>query len=153
MTHRIFLLFFVLLIPSILFSQTESLDSLEIIPLNQKISSNTLYKISFISKVEIPKDAQFVINFPDGFDLSKVNLAGSNSIDGGFEVVVNNQQITIKRRGEGQTIEPGKRANVMFSVVKNPGNINTDYPIEFQILNSEQTALSNKEIFSVSFAQ
>ncbi|HDL18461.1 MAG TPA: hypothetical protein ENH29_05355, partial [Bacteroidetes bacterium] len=139
----LYFILFVVSVPLSGFGQNNAIDSLIVRPLSSKVNANTLYKITFVSPVMVPTDAQFILRFPDQFDLSQLNLAGSSKIDGGFLLIKKGQQIVVKRRGEGNIIDPGKALDLLLSVVKNPGKKSTDYQLQFQILNNQGVFLTD----------
>ena len=137
-----------LLWPAILFSQTAILDSIKVTPLDPKVNVSTLYRLSFVVTDTIPTDAQFALNFPDGFDLSQVTLAGSKTMNGGFKVTVAGQEVVIRRQGEGATIYPDKKVNLLFSTVKNPDTSNANYLLQIRILDGRGNSLTNVQTSS-----
>lgn len=104
-------------------------NSIEIRPLRADAGASTLYTLSFQLAETLDADAVIEVQFPTGFDLSKVNLAGSSTIDGGFLVSVNGQTITARRKGKGQPKNPGEQVDLKFSTVKNSTNPNDDHLI------------------------
>ncbi|RKY90591.1 hypothetical protein DRQ15_07065 [candidate division KSB1 bacterium] len=52
--------------------------------------------------------------------MSRVKLAGSSTINGGFKVSVDGQRVAIKRSGLGRPILPGENVEVKFANVRNP---------------------------------
>lgn len=155
MLKRIFLFFLIggFFSPISGYGQTIILDSLVVNPLLPKTNVNTLYNISFISSVEIVSNSQFIINFPDEFILDHLNLVGSSNINGGLLLIRDGQKVTVKRRGEGSVIEPGKRVNLALSIIKNPGIVNSNYQIQFHLANYQGVPVTETQLLYVVIEQ
>ena len=97
-----------------------TIDSLSVKPVNPEAEAITIYEVSFVLSDTLPSDAVIMVTFPDGFDLSRVKLAGSSTINGGFKVSVDGQRVAIKRSGLGRPILPGENVEVKFANVRNP---------------------------------
>ena len=97
-----------------------TIDSLSVKPVNPEAEAITIYEVSFVLSDTLPSDAVIMVTFPDGFDLSRVKLAGSSTINGGFKVSVDGQRVAIKRSGLGRPILPGESVEVKFANVRNP---------------------------------
>jgi len=98
-----------------------TIDSLSVKPVNPEAEAITIYEvINFVLSDTLPSDAVITVTFPDGFDLSRVKLAGSSTINGGFKVSVDGQRVAIKRSGLGRPILPGENVEVKFANVRNP---------------------------------
>ena len=97
-----------------------TIDSLSVKPVNPEAEAITIYEVSFVLSDTLSSDAVIMVTFPDGFDLSRVKLAGSSTINGGFKVSVDGQRAAIKRSGLGRPILPGENVEVKFANVRNP---------------------------------
>ena len=89
-------------------------------PLSAAAGTPTLYTLRFTAQDTVPRDARFVLLFPEGFRLNMLSLAGSSVMKGGFSVQVNGQKAQIVRKGEGQPVAPGTAVDLKFSLVGNP---------------------------------
>ncbi len=135
---------FVFVLSLVLKVAAQEIDSgVSVIPLNSKIGSHTLYEVKFTSSDTISQNARFSLTFPPEFDLSKVSLAGSNTMNGGFRVTVKDTIIEIGRNGEGKPVYPGNELNLLFSVVKNPDNAGKNYLVLFRVLEASGNTVSS----------
>lgn len=141
----LFFIFFTHSFPLVGYSQNSSIDSLIVHPFNSKVNAKTLYKISFISSGNIPSDAQFVFIFQDEFDLSQLNLAGSNKIDGGFTILTEDHRVIVRRRGEGHLVEQRTEVDLLLSIIKNPNVVRPIYLLQFQILDNQGVLITNNK--------
>ncbi len=112
-----------------LFAQSVPGNSVEVITLNSEAGAGSLYTLNFTLPDTLQPNAVLEIEFPPGFDLSKVNLAGSTSINGGFKVSVQGQTIKVSRKGKGGVKYPGDKVDLKFSTVINSSNSDDQYPI------------------------
>ncbi|HEX9654281.1 MAG TPA: hypothetical protein VGA99_11270 [bacterium] len=120
-------------------------DSVEVKALNTQASAASLYTLNFTLADTLYPDAGFEISFPPGFDVSKVTIAGSKAINGGFEVKVEGQKVLVTRKGRGAVKLPGEKVDVMFSTVTNPANPESNHKINVTIKKSQQ-ATRTKEL-------
>ena len=109
-----------------------SIDSLSIKFVNPIIGDDSLCELSFVVTDTLAPDAVFVVTFPNGFDVSGVQIAGSRTINGGFFVSVVGQKVTIRRQGVGRRILPGKKLDLSFSTVMN-ARVPGDYAVTVEI--------------------
>jgi hypothetical protein len=144
---------FLVLFPLSIFGQNTTIDSLVVQPLDSKINSNTLYKITFVSSVDIPSGAQIILIFPPEFDLSQLSLAGSNKIDGGFLLTKDGQRIVVQRKGEGNIVSQRSKVDLLLSVIKNPSIENSTYQLQFQILTNQSVSLTDIQTVDVAINQ
>lgn len=107
----LFLLTFVL--P--LFAQT----SLNVSPENRTAAAVSLYKLEFALPEALPADGALTVTFPEGFDLSRVKIAASATINGGFETHVKGRRVVIVRKGEGKSLNQGASVDLLLTAVKN----------------------------------
>lgn len=96
-------------------------SALTVTPGNDDFGASSLYRLDFTLPDSLPPGGAISIVFPDGFDLSRVNLAGSSVIKGGLSTVVRAQEVLVIRRGEGQARPRGQKVDLLLSTVKNPG--------------------------------
>ena len=148
-----YFILFLVLFPLSIFGQNSTVDSLVVQPLDSKINSNTLYKITFFSSVDIPSDAQIIMIFPSEFDLSQLSLAGSNKIDGGFLLTKDGQRIVVQRKGEGNIVGQRNKVDLLLSVIKNPRIENTAYQLQFQILTNQSVSLTDVQNVNLAISR
>lgn len=104
----------------------------------------TLYELNFILKDSLNAKSQLKITFPKSFDLSKVKMAGSATINGGFNIEVLDSTVILKRSGLGQTILPRKKIDVKFANVLNPPTPDRVYEVKVEIFNDNIKLLDKK---------
>lgn len=121
-----------------LFAQTKQ-DSVEVKALNSQAGAASLYSLDFTLADTLYPDAEFEVVFPAGFDVSKVTIAGSKAINGGFDVKVEGQKVLVQRKGRGSIKLPGEKVDVKFSTVTNPANPDSNHKINVTIKKSRQT--------------
>ncbi|RMD89468.1 MAG: hypothetical protein D6813_10630 [Calditrichaeota bacterium] len=119
-------------------------DSVKIHPLQPQAESVSIYEISFVTTEELQPKAQIVVIFPAEFDLSKVKIANSFTINGGFNVEVQGNRVVLKRTGQGDTIPAGKKVEVLFANVKNPPD--RSYSVEVGIVNENNINTQFKKL-------
>lgn len=74
------------------------------VPTNNVAGAGTIYTVSFTVQNALPANGKIVLSFPPGFDVSGVEVAYSNDVDGGFRVNVNAQAVTVTRDGTGTSV-------------------------------------------------
>ncbi len=104
-----------------LFGQSLSRDHVDVRPLSSTAGAATLYRFDFTLQDTLRPDGVIEVVFPEGFDLSRVVVAGSQSINGGFRVEVKGQTVVLRRQGRGAARRPGEKVDVMLATVRNPG--------------------------------
>jgi hypothetical protein len=102
-------------------------------PLDSSATAVTLYTVSFALPDSLHPDAEIAVTFPNGFDLKRVEIAGSSTITGGLDVSVDSQTVVIRRKGRGGTYAPGTQVDVKFATVVNPQQARDDYEVEVLI--------------------
>ncbi len=115
--------------PQGLFAQSAANNSVEVKTLNSEAGASSLYTLNFTLSDTLHPKAVLEIKFPAGFDLSKVNLAGSASINGGFKVSVQGQTIKLSRKGKGALKYPGDKVDLKFSTVVNSSRSDNEHLI------------------------
>jgi len=127
-----------------------TIDSLSVKPVNPEAEAITIYEVNFVLSDTLPSDAVITVTFPDGFDLSRVKLAGSSTINGGFKVSVEDSVVTITRTGLGREIPPGQKVEIKFGNVKNPTVPKVGYPISTSIWNRSGKRIAEEQISNVT---
>ena len=120
-------------------------DTIEVVAKHPESGRSSVYQISFQVSKPIPAKAIIRVTFPDNFDLSELMIAGSTTIDGGFELDVNKQVLTLKRSGLGREIRANEKVDVKFAIVKNPKQPADNYRIVVEILDESEKSLVKKE--------
>lgn len=133
-----------LFLVSLLLAQAPA-DSLQVKALNPEAGAASLYTLEFNLADTLYPDAQFEVAFPAGFDVSKVTIAGSKAINGGFAVKVEGQKVLVTRKGEGAVKLPGEKVDVMFAVITNPADPETNHQIHVSLKKSQE-ATRTKEL-------
>lgn len=121
-----------------------SQEQLEVKAMFPEANAITIYKLQFILADTLNTDSHIKIVFPADFDLTKVKMAGSSTINGGFKVTVDDSTVILKRSGLGNVISPGKKVDVKFANVKNPPTPDKLYNIKVEILNGNVKLIEKK---------
>ncbi len=100
-----------------------SQEKLTATAVNPLTNASSLYRIQFKSPVPLEVGAGFVLTFSGGFDLSRVNIAASSTILGGFTVRQNGQKLLVLRKARGPRLPAGKSVDLWISAVKNASSI------------------------------
>lgn len=108
-------------------------DSLKVNALNPAAGATSIYQVSFVTADTLYPDAQITLTFPEAFDLSKVVMANSTSINGGFKVEVNQNSVVLRRTGLGRPIMPGEAVEVKFANVVNPKEFDGEFNLQVEI--------------------
>ncbi|MBN2008657.1 hypothetical protein JW960_04835 [candidate division KSB1 bacterium] len=119
-------------------------DTVQITPESTEAGQSSIYQIQFSLEQEILPNAAIIVNFPAAFDLSGVLIAGSATINGGFQVTVNGTTVTIKRSGLGKTIKANQKVDVRFANVKNPTTPAASYAVQVQVQNGNNVKIVDK---------
>ena len=130
-----------MLATSLLVSNSYGENSINFFPKDATTEALTIYILEFSLEQPIPANANFRFTFPAEFDLAMVEIAGSSSINGGFEVSVKENQVQIARSGLGDEVPAGKKTDLKFALVKNPTEKKDDYPVTITILGADDSIL------------
>lgn len=135
----------VFVIPLLLFPLTAAIrptraasDTLRVRAIQPEASAISIYEVSFTLSQPLPADGSLILTFPQPFDLSRVVMAGSSTINGGFHVAVEGQRVILKRSGLGRVIPANTKVDVKFANVKNPLEAREDYAVRVEVLNGRQ---------------
>jgi len=143
-------LFVIMLIIGLIISKSDSImavpaDTIDVIAKHTEIAKSSVYQINFIVSKPIPVKAIIRVIFPDEFDLSDLMIAGSTTINGGFDLIVDKQVVTMKRSGLGREIPANEKVDVKFAIVKNPNQPADNYKIIVEILDNEEKSILKRE--------
>ncbi len=116
-------------------------NSVTFFPKDSSKNALTIYVLKFSLEKALPSDAAFRFLFSDGFDLSHVEIAGSSTINGGFEIEVKGQEVLISRTGLGDEIPAKKKAALKFALVINPDKAQENYPLDIEFLGGDAGVL------------
>jgi hypothetical protein len=120
-------------------------DTIEIVAKHPESGSRSTYQISFNISKKIPSKALIRVTFPGGFDLSNLMIAGSSTINGGFDLKVDGQVVTLKRSGLGREIPASEKVDVKFAIVKNPQQPADNYKVVIEIIDDDQASIVKHE--------
>ena len=95
-------------------------NKVQVSALQGKPKQNTLYKIELKLERALEKDAELEVDFPKAFNLSTVQVVGSNTVNGGFSHEITDSSIKIKRSGLGDSVPAGTTAEIFFGPIRNP---------------------------------
>ncbi len=76
-----------------------------------------VYVFSFTADQELSPRAGLAVVFPSGFDLSKVVMADSRSMDGGWLVRVQGDTVWAQRSGLGKAMAAGTAVDLILAAV------------------------------------
>jgi hypothetical protein len=89
----------------------------------------TIYDFVISINEEVPSKSQILLIFPSQFDLSKVSVADSRTLDGGLEVSVKQDTVEIKRSGRGKNIDANTPIDLKIGLIVNPADMQEEYLI------------------------
>ena len=138
---------FVILIFLIFAQNLFAIENLVIQPVQKTVSRVSIYRIEFTTTEAMAKDAEFVLTFPSDFNLSKVILASSKTINGGFKVTRNNSKVIVSRSGLGDEIPTGKKVEILLGNILNPGSAGNGYNVTIEINNGIGKATQSAATF------
>jgi len=92
-------------------------------------SATTDYTIAFTPQSTIPDDAEIVVTFPAGFDVTGVSNPSASGIDGGFSVSDSGQSVIIGRNGAGNPTAPAA-VSVSFDGIVNQSVVAANYTVD-----------------------
>lgn len=141
----ILILMFTIIISTNYFALSVPADTIEVIAKYPETGKNSIYQINFIVSKAIHPRAGFRVTFSDGFDLSDLLIAGSTTINGGFDLSVEKQVVIIKRSGLGREIPANEKVDIKFAIVKNPREPRDDYKIVVEILDETEKSIVKQE--------
>lgn len=143
----IFLFILLIMMLTFLISSAMALpaDSIEVIAKHPESAANSIYQVKFSVSKPIPANAMFRVTFPPEFDLSDLLIAGSTTINGGFEIAVDKQVVVMKRSGLGKEVPANQSADLKFAIVRNPGKPADDYKILIEILDGGEKSIFKAE--------
>lgn len=124
-------------------------DTVNVIARHPESSAKSIYKIEFRIEKPISPTAKLNVTFPAEFDLSELMIASSTTMNGGFDVEVNDQILTLKRSGLGREIKPNEKVDVKFAIVKNPLKPADNYRITVEIIEDERSVLKQEKIHRI----
>ncbi|MCI0512396.1 hypothetical protein L0128_04210 [candidate division KSB1 bacterium] len=108
-------------------------------PLFNQEKAATIYEVKFTVREALAADAEFELIFPGSYNLTKVTLAGSADINGGFQTSVKDSTVTLKRSGLGKIVPTGSVVTLQLATIVNPGKAG-EYPVRFQVKSSRGDA-------------
>jgi hypothetical protein len=130
---------------------TLSRDSLAVQALRAEPGKASIYKITFVTTDTLAADAEIVVTFPPAFDLSKLEIAGSSDINGGFKLERKDREVRLRRSGLGDKVPPGKKVSVQLGMVVNPASLAGLHEVGVQLRYSKQTSSIISKNQSVQF--
>lgn len=126
------------------------LDTVQVVAKHPESGRGSAYQVNFEISKPIPPKATIRVLFPDEFDLSDLMIAGSTTINGGFDLQVNSQVLTMKRSGLGREIPANEKVDVKFAIIKNPKEPADNYKLVIEILDeTEQTIVKREKLHKI----
>lgn len=120
-------------------------DSLLLVAKNPEAKASSIYQIDFEMSKAISPRASIHVKLPEAFDLSSLLVVGSNTINGGFEMMIKDRTITLQRSGLGREIKPNEKVDVKFAIIKNPTNPGDNYLIEIEVFDDSNKSIIHKQ--------
>jgi len=114
-------------------AQSPGRDSLAVKALRAEAGKPSLYEVSFVTTDTLAPNAAIVMAFPAAFDLSQLEIAGSNTINGGFTLERKAQEVLLRRTGLGAKIPPGKKVSIQLGLIVNPANLSASHQVRVQL--------------------
>lgn len=132
-------------------AQTAAPPSLQLRALQAEAAQPSVYELTFTPQETISPEAEFVLEFPPGFDLSRVKIASSDEMKGGFTVTVAQRKVFLKRTGLGPSIAPGTPVKLSVGVIVNPAELRTPQRASVQWRHNAQAALIAPQRHDIQF--
>jgi len=120
-------------------------DSVTVEIKNAQAEARSICQVNFRISKSISPQATIRVTFPSEFDLSKLLVAGSNTINGGFEMTVDNKVAIIKRSGLGREIQANEKVDVKFAIVKNPIRGDDNYSVQVEVFDDNNNSIIQKK--------
>jgi len=127
-------------------AQLPSRDSLAVKALRAAPGKASLYEVSFVTMDSLAANATIVISFPKAFDLSRLEIAGSSTINGGFTLARNGQDVQVRRTGLGAKISPGKKVSIQLGLIGNPTSFSASHQVRVQLPATRNAAATTKNM-------
>src|SRR5574341_1386419 len=108
-------------------------DSLTVQALRAAPGKPSLYELTFVTTDTLTRDAEIVVTFPSAFDLSQLEIAGSNQINGGFKLERRGQEVRLRRTGLGEKIPPGRKVSLQLGLIVNPPDLSASHQVAVQL--------------------
>jgi hypothetical protein len=113
--------------------------------IHPQTNERSIYVVNISLDQEILPTAKILVTFPANFDLTEVIIAGSTTINGGFELLKEKSTVILKRSGLGRVIKHGEKVDVKFANVRNPSTPADNYTIKVEIQNTLEAKAIGKE--------
>lgn len=134
-------------------AQTAAPPSLQLRALQAEAAQPSVYELTFTPQATISPEAEFVLEFPPGFDLSRVKIASSDEMKGGFTVTVAQRKVFLKRTGLGPSIASGTPVKLSVGVIVNPAELRTPQRASVQWRHNARAALIAPQRQDIQFDQ
>ena len=121
-------------------AKSSGFDSVSVHALWAEPGKASLYDLSFVTTDTLAADAEIVIAFPRGFDLSPLEIAGSSDINGGFKLERKDQEVWLHRTGLGEKVPPGRKVSIKLGLIVNPNDLAASHEVNVQLRASGQVA-------------
>jgi len=120
-------------------------DTVMVIVKTPQAEARSIYQINFVISKPISPKAIIRVTFPDEYNLSKLLVVGSNTINGGFEMKVEDKVVTIKRSGLGREIKENENVDVKFAIVRNPIRADNNYSVGIEVFDDDNQRIIQKQ--------
>ncbi len=108
-------------------------NQISIHPNDSGNKANSIYHVELKLENDIPANATILCRFPESFDLKNVIIAGSTTINGGFELKVKDNTVIMQRSGLGHVIKANTPVDLKFAEVIAPDVESVTYTIQVEV--------------------
>jgi hypothetical protein len=131
--------------------KSSGFDSVSVHALWAEPGKASLYDLTFVTADTLAADAEIVIAFPRGFDLSPLEIAGSSDINGGFKLERKDQEVRLHRTGLGEKVPPGRKVSIKLGLIVNPSDLVASHEVNVQLRSSGQVATATTKNQHIQF--
>jgi len=85
--------------------------------IKKQVAKASLYELQFTPAAAFLAEGAVRVRFPEAYDLTGIQIAGSNQINGGLKVSVDSAGVIITRTGLGDSSPAGKRVSIIFGPI------------------------------------
>ncbi|MDZ7345068.1 MAG: hypothetical protein ONA90_11215 [candidate division KSB1 bacterium] len=122
--------------------KSSGFDSVSVHALWAEPGKASLYDLTFVTTDTLAANAEIVIVFPRGFDLTPLEIAGSSDINGGFKLERKDQEVRLHRTGLGEKVPPGRKVSVKLGLIVNPSDLAASHEVSVQLRSFGQAAIA-----------
>jgi hypothetical protein len=133
------------------FAQTSSAVTYRLQALRAEANQPSVYEVTITTAQVLEADAEFILEFPQDFDLTMLMVAGSPDMTGGFTLTREEQRVRVQRTDAGVRVAADSPVRLRLGAIMNPGKLEGDYQISIQVRPALSAALSVAQKTKVEF--